>query len=317
MRRLLIASTLAAALLLGSSGCTTNPVTGQKSLFLVSREEELKLGAEAAPQFTEQFGGKLNDPRLQAYVTNLGKKLAAGTELDFPTLPWEFTLLNSDVINAFALPGGKVFITRGLASKLDNEAQMAGVLGHEVGHVTARHASQQMSKQMIFQGTLAAGALAVGVAGANSKFAQYGQYGIPALQVGGQVVMLKFSRTDETQADELGMRYMNRAGYNPQAQEQVMQILQRETASAGGRQPELLQTHPYPETRIKHIAELLDTQYAATKNNPQLGFFPERYKSEFLDVLAKEPPAPPPPPAQERAQKPTAPQTGPQKGLRK
>jgi predicted Zn-dependent protease len=220
------------------------------------------------------------------------------------------------VINAFALPGGKVFITRGLASKLDNEAQMAGVLGHEIGHVTARHASQQAAKQLGMQGVLAGLGIAVGVAGENTKIAQYGQYGIPALQMGGQVLMLKFSRTDETQADELGMRYMTRAGYDPEAQKQVMEILQRETASAG-REPEILQTHPYPEHRVTHIEQLLAKDYANTKNNPQYGLFPERYKSEFLDVLAKEPPAPPPPPpppAQQQAQPSKAPTNGQQGG---
>jgi predicted Zn-dependent protease len=292
MHRGLFVLVLLGAFALAGQGCTTNPVTGQKVIFGLSRDEELKVGADAAPQFTQQFGGKVNNPRLQAYVTDLGKKLASGTELDFPSLPWEFTLLNSDVINAFALPGGKVFITRGLAAKLDNEAQMAGVLGHEIGHVTARHASQQAAKQMGIEGVLTAVGVAVGVAGEGTKVAQYGQYGVPALQMGGQVLMLKFSRNDETQADELGMRYMTRAGYNPEAQKQVMEVLQRETASAG-RQPEILETHPYPEDRIKHIEQLLAKDYA---NTGQLGFFPERYKSDFLDILAKEPPAPPPPP---------------------
>src|SRR5262245_24034987 len=130
--------------------CSYNKVTGEQSLLWMSQDEENKLGAEAEPQMIEQFGGKVPNQQLQDYVSRVGHKLAAVTEEGFPQLPWEYTLLNSDVINAFALPGGKVFITRGLAAKLTSEAQLAGVLGHETGHVTARHGNQQMSQNQIF-----------------------------------------------------------------------------------------------------------------------------------------------------------------------
>ncbi len=277
------------------AGCKTNVATGDKILSVgMGRQQQISLGTDAAPQFTQQFGGKVGDSVLQGYVTGLGNKMAAKTEADNPTLPWEFTLLNSDVINAFALPGGKVFMTRGLAAKLENEAQMAGVLGHEIGHVTAEHAARRISQQMVFTGSAAVLAVAVGVADEKSSLRKYGQIGVPALTFGGNLVLLKFSRDEESQADKLGMRYMSRVGYNPTAQMQVMQILQREAGSGG--QPEILATHPYPETRIQRIQVQLDTEYAATKNNPQYVFNPERYRSQFLSRLSKLPPAPPPPP---------------------
>src|SRR5205823_502333 len=110
--------------------------------------QEVQMGAEAMPELTKQYGGKVANTDLQTYVTGVGRKLAATTEADNPALPWEFTLLNSDVINAFALPGGKVFLTTGLAKRMTNEAQMAGVLGHECGHVTARHINDKITREM-------------------------------------------------------------------------------------------------------------------------------------------------------------------------
>jgi predicted Zn-dependent protease len=277
----------------GLGGCKTNPATGDKILSLQSRDDLIKLGSEAAPQFTEQFGGKVPDVELQAYVTEIGSKMAAKTEADNPTLPWEFTLLNTDVINAFALPGGKVFFTRGLAAKLDNEAQMAGVLGHEIGHVTAEHAARRISQQMLFNVGVAGAAIAVGVSDENSDFRKWGQYGVPALAVGGNLLILKFGRDEENQADKLGMRYMTAVGYNPEAQKQVMQILARESGPRGT--PEWLATHPYPETRVQRIDVLLQTEYANTRDNPQYVFNEQQYRAQFLSRLNKLPPAPPPP----------------------
>ena len=121
-------------------GCVKNAATG-KSIFTMGMpaSQQIALGAQAAPEFTKQYGGAVKDAQACAYVNEVGKKLAAQTEGNNPSLPWEFTFLNSDVVNAFALPGGKVFFTRGLASRLTSEAQLAGVIGHEVGHVTAEH----------------------------------------------------------------------------------------------------------------------------------------------------------------------------------
>lgn len=273
------------------SACSRNSVTGESSLLFLSKDEELQMGAEAAPQFTQQFGGAVPNAQLQAYVTRIGQKLAAGTEEDFPSFPWEFTLLNSDVINAFALPGGKVFITRGLASKMTNEAQLAGVLGHEIGHVTARHSNQRISQAQVTSGLIGAAKVGVGLAGDGGAVSTIGQYGVPALEMGGNVILLKYGRKDESQADELGMRYMAKAGYNPAAQMQVMEIL---AAASGteGRQMEWLSTHPYPETRIERIKELLPKLYPDAVANPSAGLFEREYKEQFLNVLASVPSAP-------------------------
>lgn len=284
--RLLCLLALAAAMVLGT-GCSTNPATGAAAFTLLSWEEERQMGAEAAPQFTEQYGGEVPNRQLQAYVHDIGQSMADVVEEGVPDLEWEFTLLNTDVINAFALPGGKVFFTRGLAEKLTNEAQMAGVLGHEIGHVTARHGNQRISKQIGFNVLLAGAAIAVGVADEDSDLRTYGKFAVPAMAIGGNIVMLQYGRNEELEADMLGMRYMSKVGYDPKGQRQVMQVLAE--ASGGARQPEFLSTHPHPESRIAQIDELLATTYASTQNNPDYGLFAARYKRRFLDVIANVP----------------------------
>ncbi len=268
------------------SGCSTNPATGARSLTLMSWDWERQTGAEAAPQFTAEFGGPVPDEQLQAYVDRVGQRLVAQIEPGVPSLDWEFTLLDSEVINAFALPGGKVFITRGLASRFTSEAQLAGVLGHEIGHVTARHGNQRISKQLGFNILLGAAAVGVGVADEDSDVRRYGQYAVPALAVGGNVVMLKYGRDEESEADELGVRYMARAGYHPVGQREVMEILAAADSGAG-RPPEWLSTHPFPETRIERLNRLIAEQHPEA-NNLQRG--EEAYRREFLDRLRRLPP---------------------------
>lgn len=264
--------------------CSVNPATGARSLTALSWEREMAMGAEAAPQFTQEFGGEFNNANAQAYVDRIGAKLVAQIEPGVPDLDWEFTLLDSDVINAFALPGGKVFMTRGLAIKLENEAEMAGVLGHEVGHVTARHANQRMSKQIGMNILLGGLAVGVGVADEDSSFRQYGQIAVPAMMIGGNVMMLKYGRDEESEADMLGMRYMHKAGYNPAAQRRVMEVLMQ--AGAGGqRQPEWLSTHPYPETRIERVTELLARDYPGAANDPSLRLDQGEYERNILAPL--------------------------------
>jgi predicted Zn-dependent protease len=280
------------ALVLGASlalagGCQTNPATGKTIYAPLSASQQLAMGEQAAPQLAQEFGGPVHDPQLQAYVTQVGKKLAAQTESNYPSLPWEFTLLDSPVVNAFSLPGGKVFLTRGLMEKMNNEAQLAGVLGHEIGHVTAQHVAQQVGQAQILQGVSSVAGLAVSEGGGSAG--TLGQLVMPALNVGGQLYMLKFSRTDESQADALGMRYMSKAGYNPRGQLEVMEILK----SLGGGGAEFLQTHPLPETRIKQVQNLLDTTYKAQASDPNYGLFPERI-APYIARLRQLPPPPQP-----------------------
>lgn len=282
-RRLLLSCLLVLAALT-QVACTINPATGKRSLTLMSWEQEKALGLSAAPQFTEQFGGEFPDANAQAYVDRIGARLVAQIEPGVPDLDWEFTLLDSDVINAFALPGGKVFMTRGLAIELENEAEMAGVLGHEVGHVTARHGNQRMSKQQALNIGLGLGAVAVGVSSEDSAVRQYGQIGIPFVAVGGNLVLLKYGRDEESEADMLGMRYMYKAGYDPAAQRRVMEVLM-EAGAGQARQIEWLATHPYPETRIERIAEILAERYPDAANDPSLRSNEQEYERAILQPL--------------------------------
>ncbi len=270
----------ATALLVGSTllgACTTNAATGRTQLNFLSRDEEISLGQEAAPELIVAYGGQVPSAELQAYVTNIGMKLAAQTEGDNPSLPWSFTFLNSDVINAFALPGGQVFITRGLVARMDNEAQLAGVLGHEIAHVTARHANNRLARQ-----TGLALAAAIGVAVINPESEDM-QLLVDGLITGAGIFALTFDRGQESESDRLGMRYMAKAGYDPTGQLQVMQILK--AASSGAAQPEWLSTHPLPQTRIDDIEDLLAGQFSAEVSNPANGLYRERFQSSMLSKL--------------------------------
>lgn len=264
-------------------GCSTNPATGEKQLNWVSADREKALGAEAAPQFVQQYGGDIPSPAIQQYVSDLGHKLAAVSER--PDLDWEFHAVDSSVINAFALPGGKVFITRGLMQDLNNEAQLAGVLGHEVGHVTAQHIGQQMTRAMIITGL----GVGVGVAGQQTDNDWLKVLGV-GTSVGGGLYMLSYGRDQETQSDELGVRYMTKLGYNPIGQIQVMKVLKRASGGGGGGM-EILSTHPLPDSRIKHLNSFIKKQYPDYDDPQKYRINRDRYQRTVLDVLKKLPPA--------------------------
>lgn len=261
--------------------CTTNPATGKSSFTMgMSRDEELALGAEASPQFLQEYGGDIPSPAIVAYVNNLGQRLAAVSER--PELPWEFHAVDSDVINAFALPGGKVFFTRGLLSRLTNEAQMAGVLGHEIGHVTALHVNQRIAQATALE-TIVAG---VGTAAEVTDNAWLQVLGVGG-QLGGGVYLLKFGRDHESEADELGVRYMTKLGYDPMGQVQVMQILEKASGGSGGT-PEFLSTHPFPSTRIKELTEIIKQKFP---DRSQFTVREAEFKQNILVPLSKLPPA--------------------------
>lgn len=284
MKRTLAALTSFLTVSLGV-GCSVNPATGARSLTLLSWESEVAMGAEAAPSMTSEFGGETPDAEAQAYVDQVGRKLLGGIEEGVPELPWTFTLLDSAVINAFALPGGQVYLSRGLADKLTSEAEMAGVIGHEIGHVTARHGNQRISKQLGLNIGVGVLAVVVGAADEDSDIRKYGQIGVPALAIGGNVVMLKYGRDEELEADMLGMRYMARAKYNPIGQRLVMELLKRASGPSG--QPEWLSTHPASDTRIARINGLLRDEYAYTQNSPEYVMNEDEYERRMLARLAR------------------------------
>lgn len=194
-----------ALLSLGLTGCSTNPATGQRQFDgLMSRESEASIGAEQHAQIIKQYGGVYNNPKLQSYVNELGQKLARNTER--PEVKYTFTLLDSPVVNAFALPGGYVYITRGLMAVANDEAELAGVLGHEIGHITGRHQAARYSQNLL--STL--GATVIGAAVGDSNVTR-------ALGVGSNLYISSYSRDQENEADTLGIRYLDRSGYDTMA----------------------------------------------------------------------------------------------------
>ncbi len=227
-------------------GCSVNPATGNRQLNFVSESQEIEMGKEADKNIVASMG-LYPDQGLQNYVQTLGKKLAVKSER--PNLPWTFRVIDDPIVNAFAVPGGFIYVTRGILSHFTNEAELIGVLGHEIGHVTAQHSVNQMSQQQLTQ-------LGVGVAMIlKPELQQYSQLA----GLGLNLLFLKFSRDDERQADELGVRYMSKANENPAELMNVMQMLERTSQQANaGKMPQWLSTHPDPENRIELIKEEID-----------------------------------------------------------
>ena len=190
-----------------SAGCAVNPVTGDRDFIIVSGKQELAMGEQNYAPMQQSQGGSYDvDPGLTAYVQSVGGKVAAASGVN---LPYEFTVLNNSVPNAWALPGGKIAINRGLLTEMNSEAELAAVLGHEVVHAAARHSAQQQSRGMLAQ----IGILATGIAASDSD---YGNLIVGSAQVGAQMLMMKYGRGAELESDKYGMRYMSKAGYNPQ-----------------------------------------------------------------------------------------------------
>jgi len=250
---------LAALLLVAGAlaGCARNPATGHNELMLVSESQEIQMGQQYDSQVVATIG-LYPDPALQSYIQTLGKRLAATSER--PNLPWTFRVVDDPAVNAFAVPGGFVYVTRGILAHINNEAQLATVVGHEIGHVTARHTASQMSKEQLATLGLVVGSVA------SKQVAQYAGVAQQALSV----LFLKFSRDNENQADELGVRYSSRANFDSRQMVDVMHVLDRLSASSSGRLPEWLATHPDPGNRVAHINSIvskMQTDFTGTTVN--------------------------------------------------
>src|SRR5438128_570674 len=266
----------------GAGACAVNPATGSRQLMLISESQEIAMGREYDQEVAASIG-LYAGTGLQRYIQQFGARLAATSER--PILPWTFHVVDDPVVNAFALPGGYIYVTRGILAHLNSEAELAGVVGHEVGHVTARHSVSQLSKQQLAQIGLAVGTIA------NPDFERFA--GLASAGLG--VLFLKYSRDAERQADDLGLRYMRRANYDPREMPHVFEMLTRVSqAQGGGRVPEWLATHPNPENRRGRIEQEIaalpqDFSGAAVNrdtylrrldglvfgNNPREGYFKE------------------------------------------
>jgi predicted Zn-dependent protease len=241
-------------------GCTSDiiPATGERRYLGYTWQQETELGKEASKQVAALFG-VYRDPKLERYVNEVGNRVLAvshlrrpGAEEQFQKTPITFTVLDSPIINAMALPGGYIYVTRGMLSHLNNEDELASVLGHEIGHVTARHAARQAWQQQLGQGLLLGGAI-------------LGQgLGLPAqeiLNLGGmaaQLLFLRHSREDELESDQLSVEYSSLAGYDPAEVISFFQTLNRIQEKEGQGMPNFLSTHPNPGDRVQRIKELTD-----------------------------------------------------------
>lgn len=268
-RRDFASGLLASAATLAIEGCVgTNPAGRASMAGFSSYDEDVKLGQKEAPRLTQEMGGAYTDPRLNGYITDVGLRLAVHTE--HPELPFKFTILNSSIINAFALPGGQIFISRGLLALGSNEAEVAGVLAHELGHVMARHTAERMNQATLAQiGMTVLGAVGGGMVGNLAGF-------------GAQAYLQGFSRDQETEADVLGVRYMTKAGYDPDAMVSFLSSLREDTrfqARMAGRDPDevdefnLMATHPRTIERVKQAqaqAQMHKPPHAALRRDEYL-----------------------------------------------
>src|SRR5256712_4579176 len=268
----------------GAGGCAVNPATGSRQLMLISESQEIAMGRDYDKQVAASIGLD-PDSGLQRYMQQCGARRAPASER--PNLPWSFRVVDDPVVNAFALPGGFIYVTRGILAHLNSEAELAGVVGHEIGHVPARHSASQMTKQQLAQVGLVVGSIA------SSEFGRYAGLASQALGV----LFLKYSRDNERQADDLGLRYMRRVNYDPREMPHVFEMLARVSqAQGGGRVPEWLATHPDPENRRGPIAQeiaALPQNFSGTAvnrdeylrrldglvfgNNPREGYFKDNH----------------------------------------
>jgi predicted Zn-dependent protease len=229
---------------------SVNPTTGERQHVTMTADQEIAMGLQAAPSMISQMGGELPESdRREQEVQKIGAKIAGTQTVKSSPYQYQYHLLNdTQTVNAFALPGGQIFITLGLYTKLGDEAELAGVLGHETGHVVERHVAQQMAKSELGQSLV----LGTGIAASDRG---HGMATWALADLANQMMQLRFSRADESQADEKGLEFMTDAGYDPRAMIDVMKVLKE--VSAGGSTPEFLETHPDPGNRIEAIQKWL------------------------------------------------------------
>jgi len=229
------------------SGCAVNPITGEKEFMLASVEEDFAIGKKYAPEVEKQMGGRIDNEGLQNYIDSVGQKIVRFSHK--PYWEYHFVALDHNSVNAFALPGGYVFITKGMLEKLTTEAQLAGILAHETVHIVARDASAAMSREIGISLLLSA------VISEDTP-----QGAVMAANLTRQILGLQYSRDDEREADLAGLDYMVRAGYNPYGMVETMQILENQQEV---RPVEFFSTHPAPENRMVYLRQKIQANYGS------------------------------------------------------
>ena len=262
--RLLILS-LTSCLLIG---CAVNPITGQEELMFISENKDIEIGRQYAPEIEKQLGGKIDDAGLQNYIDSVGQRIARISHR--PGWEFHFTAVEHKMVNAFALPGGHIFVTKGMLKKLTTEAQLAALLAHEIVHITARHNSAAMSRQM---------GLSFLFLGASVAGAEIPQDAARAAGIALQLIGLKYSRVQEKQADVAGMDYMVVAGYNPHGAVELMQMLQDQDKV---KPVEFLSSHPSPKNRIISLNARIQTRYSSPEG---LRIGKNAYRTTVLERL--------------------------------
>ena len=254
--RMVIALVIVAISLISYYGKSVyNPVTEENQRVDLTVDQEIALGLQAAPEMAQQFGGESQDTEAKARVERIGRRIIERTKAGETNYQYHFVLLaDGETINAFALPGGPVFMTEGLLSRLETDGEIAGVLGHEIGHVVARHGAEHLAKAKLTQGL--AGEATVATYDPENPYSR--QSAAAAMAVA-QLVTLRFGREDELEADRLGVRFTSEAGYDPRSMVRVMEVLAE--ASRGGKPPEFFRTHPNPDRRVERITLAIRERY--------------------------------------------------------
>jgi predicted Zn-dependent protease len=274
-RQFLWLSSMAAAGL--AAGCATNPVTGKSQLMLVSEDQEIQIDQQNSPyQFSADYG-TTQDKALGSYIDRTGKNLVSQTHRTH--MPYNFHVVNATYVNAYAFPGGTIACTRGILLSLENEAELAALLGHELGHVNARHTAQQMSKGMLSQAVVGGLSAVAGAAGSG-----YGGLASQLGQIGAGALLASYSRDNERQADALGMEYIVKSGYSPNGMVGLMEMLN----SLGTHKPSAIElmfaTHPMSAERYQTVVQSAATQYKSTRGQP---VYRERYMDNTTRLRAQ------------------------------
>ncbi len=267
---LILSGTSAAALL---AGCATNPVTGKKQFMLMSEESEINLDRTNAPHQLSADYGTFQDPELNAYLAGIGEHLASHSHR--PNMPYSFRSVNAVYVNAYAFPGGTIAVTRGMLLSLQNEAELAAVLGHEIGHVASRHSAASMSKGMVLNAAVAAGSLAL-----NQFAPDYSALGSGLGAIMGGALLAHYSRDAEREADALALEYMTRAEHNPDGCRGVMDVLRKLQRDEPNVIELMFATHPMSEERYQTAVQAIREKYQFAKDYP-LG------REAFLDQTAR------------------------------